>query len=726
MAIYGVTYPNYPDYDQWEVHDEFGGSTSGNLSILVGQSVYYSAPFDRGFFCVARTSAKDHWSVYKTNLISGASSVVHEIGAIGGANTYDVFSLTVSPSGDDILVAYTSSTVGGYPLYLARSTDYGDTWSTATKPTFTNLDHVNYITLFRLASNPNVLYHSDGYDHLYPIYRSYDNGSTWSSNINIPPASTFCAARMPSVFLNYDTIILVSYIYSPALEYVYTLNLPTGVIESYLISDDGVFYAYDNNRHNVFGSYCRLNSQPPAETLSHGAFQDPPIFITESEVIFHSEAYPLIDTVKTQWQDVRACFEYPVQKVNGKTKTNSYIALNRNGVLGIISPRPSGNPYVDFFFNTGDEKLFGVKMPSTGSYPYGIPATWQLNDVNGLVSSGNLWAAIGEFDDPTILYGTAPFDNGFYSLSLDYRTFPAPKVFVISKTLVFADPPETAVVHEFPYALYSIRRISCSKNGNEVMVFCSGAAGAAPRLLLRSFDGGTSFTEFPDAISTEPASTMIYKSHRLDCGTNWPSDLIGLWSGDSSHNKVSTDFGATWLTLPQFGDLYNQLPSDPLFIYNQKIIHVFEEVGPIDPEMRWSVTDLITRASLYYENSGAYTVSDMTPALINEYKSFGCAILFPNSGTNPPVIATSNEIIYYNNKGSVLYGEDQPIRDCYGFALDKSYGTCHGASTVIFNEDGTIGLGPPIVGDFLIHLATTYSQFFTSFIETVETSLKPE
>jgi hypothetical protein len=719
MAVYGVTYPNYPDYDQWEVHDESGGTVTGSLSIPVGQTVQFSAPFDRGFFCVAKTSAKDYWSVYKTDLISGSSSIVHEIGEIGESDTYDVFSLTVSPSGEDVLIAYTSSTVGGYPLYLARSTDYGDSWSTATKPTFTNLNHVNYITLFRVASNPNVLYHSDGYDDLYPIYRSYDNGATWSANINTPPGSTTCAARMPSVFLNYDKIILVSYTYSPALEYVYTLDLPTGVIHTYLISDDGAFYAVDNNRHNTFGSYCRLDSQPPAETTSHGSFQDPPIFITEAEVIFHSEASPLIDTVKTQWQDVRSCFTYPAQKINGKTKTNSYIALNRNGFIGIISPRPSGNPYIDFFFDTGDEKLYGVSHPAAGLYPVGTPATWAVNDINGLVSTGELWEELPIGYNPTVIYNVAPFDRGFYTLSKDDLPFPDGYIYRLRKTLVLEDHPVTTVVYEIADASYSNVTLICSKDGAEVLISCAKAAPNSKT--FRSYNYGEDFYEF--------SGLNVTGCYRFN-GLHWPQDLFATLGGDEEPLATSSDFAGTWnnIPIPASRD-QNLMPSSPMFVYTPVIIQQSWISGPIKT-ISWMKVRLVSRdISSVTDNTGIPLSGNAVPDLF-AIRSFGC-VLFPPNHTyaaiaNPPILTSQYETVFYNDRAGILESADQGVKDCYGFAMDKVYGCCRGSSTVTFNEDGSIGLAPPIVGDFLIHLSPTYSQFFTAFIETVETSLKPE
>jgi hypothetical protein len=166
------------------------------------------------------------------------------------------------------------------------------------------------------------------------------------------------------------------------------------------------------------------------------------------------------------------------------------------------------------------------------------------------------------------------------------------------------------------------------------------------------------------------------------------------------------------------------MPSSPTFYYGEQAIQtsVISKVG--DDDLVWSIANLSTGA-VYGQTVATGAASASTP-LVFAWKSFGCCNLPQQQYLNPPVVVTANEIIYYNSRTGVFDGTTQPIKDCYGFPIDKTYGFCRGASTLVFNESGTIGLAPNIDGDFLIYLAPDYSQFFTSFVLSVETNLRPE
>ncbi len=193
----------------------------------------------------------------------------------------------------------------------------------------------------------------------------------------------------------------------------------------------------------------------------------------------------------------------------------------------------------------------------------------------------------------------------------------------------------------------------------------------------------------------------------------------------------SNDLGYTYTGVFLAGEIVEQLPASPIFYYGQKTIQASLVPWGVYDYIVWSIINLETGAVIGTSpvelNSGA-----ALPPKAFAWKSFGCCFLPKDNGiyaaiaANPPVVVTANEIIYYNSRIGVFDGTAQPVKDCYGFPIDKTYGFCQGASTLVFNESGTIGLAPNIDGDFLIYLAPDYSQFFTSFVLSVETNLRPE
>lgn len=715
MPIYGVVLND----EAWTVYDSLGVSSSGVLwetnpeSLSTGIRAHY----DRGFYSLSSPYPAARINVHRTNLKTGVTDLVHSVGAYAGSDNYVALSLTSTPDGSDVLFAWATD-ADSWLLHLSRSTDYGETWSSVSKPTFTDIDEPGYWEMWRIAYNPEWLFRGYIFDS-GQIYKSTDYGATWSANINVPP--NYCASRLPSTFLNYDTILLESpqnETYFPGgVSSIYALNLVTNAITEYLLADNEADYLGDNARHRSFGSICRMDSQPPTETESHGTRDDPAILSTETGLITNTDASTFVALTKTEWQDIHDCYGFPVPQVLGGTNANSYLCFNRNGTVGVVMPKIPGVSSVDFWFNTGDEKLYGVEVPAAGNYEYDVPALWALNDINREVVAGQLWDTPDNYNYPPKIFNTANFDRGFYTLSRE-GVLNSSYIFRLRKTDVFA-APYTEIIYEIAYDAYSSFSLICSKDGQEILIsfYTTGYGGSAPSITYRSFDGGETFSTIDKGVTG---------AHRYTASSD---ALFWMYSGDSDYLTRSLDFAETSDGFYVPGYLYAQMPIKPTFYYGNKTIQMSLVPG-LWSSIIWSTLNF---------SSGA--VISTTPMLMDSgnasvplktsWLSFGCCYLPPNAGgyaqtVNSPVLVSANETIYYNSRDSVIYGTTQPIKDCYGFQIDKTYGLCRGASTIVFNESGTIGLAPNIDGDFLIYLAPDYSQFFTSFVKSVETNLRPE
>lgn len=719
MPVYGVVLSSV----DWTVYDSSGVSSSGVLwetnpdSIDTGAQAYY----DRGFYTLSYPYPVNRINVHRTNLKTGVTDLVYSIGNYAGSDTYVALSLTATPDGLDVLFIWTTD-ADSWLMHLSRSTDGGDTWSDVSRPTFTDIESSGYWEMWRIAHNPDWLFKWYVIDK-DQIYKSTDYGLTWSANINIPP--NYCASRPVSVFLNYDTILLESpqnETYFPGgVSSIYALNLVTNAITEYLIADDEGDYLGDNARHRSFGSICRMDSQPPAETESHGPRDDPPILSTEQGLIANTEASTFVALTKTEWQDIHDCYGFPVQQALGGTSANSYLCFNRNGTVGVIMPKIPGISWIDFWFNTGDEKLYGVEVPAAGDYASAVPATWALNDINGEVTTDQVWAT--PTGGTTTIYNTATFDRGFYTLT----QYPdgGGSIFQLYRTDVFA-APYSELLHEIAYvSAYTIRSVICSSDGQEILVrFGSTTGDYRTTKTLRSFDYGETFSE------TNEVSVFgkLLNWNRYDGS----SETVFAFDPSSDGDTIvrSEDFGATIMELPIANEPLYLMPSSPTFYYGQKAIQTSRVQSGFDDDVVWSLVTLASGNVVATDQIDMADGNGDTPIRFS-WLSFGCCNLPPTTGgyattANPPVVVTANEIIYYNSRTGVFDGTTQPIKDCYGFPIDKTYGFCRGASTLVFNESGTIGLAPNIDGDFLIYLAPDYSQFFTSFVQSVETNLRPE
>lgn len=720
MPVYGVVVNSA----NWTVYDSSGVSSSGVLwetnpdSLYTGKRAYY----DRGFYTLSSPVPVTRINVHRTNLKTGVTDLVHSIGNYAGADTYVALSLTATPDGLDVLFIWTTA-ADSWLMHLSRSTDGGATWADVSRPTFTDINGSGYWEMWRIAHNPDWLFRGYVFDN-DQIYKSTDYGLTWSANINVPP--NYCASRLPSVFLNYDTILLESpqnETYFPGgVSSIYALNLVTNAITEYLIADDEGDYLGDNARHRSFGSICRMDSQPPAETESHGPRDDPPIISTEQGLITNTEASTFVALTKTEWQDIQDCYGFPVQQSLGGTSANSYLCFNRNGTVGVVMPKIPGVSAVSFWFNTSDERLYGVEVPAAGDYASAVPALWALNDINGEITAGQVWET--PTGGTTTIYNTATFDRGFYTLTKSPDG--GSSIFQLYRTDVFA-APYSELLYEIAYVYgYTISSVICSSDGQEILIRFGKTVPPANRTTktIRSFDYGETFSSSDE---TE-VSGDLFDWHRY----TGASDTVFAWDsfGDADDLVKSSNFGTDRSDLPLTNEPLERMPSSPTFYYGEKTIQTSVVTGGIDDDIVWSIANLSTGAV-----SGTTPVtmdagSASTP-LVFSWKSFGCCNLPPATGgyaviANPPVVVTADETIYYNSRAGVFDGTTQPIKDCYGATLNKDFGFCRGQSTLVFNETGSIGLAPNIDGDFLIYLAPTYSQFFTSFVQSVETNLRPE
>jgi hypothetical protein len=728
MPVYGVQVPvslGVPPYGttgEWKVYGSLGLETSGFLweTEPIPLSFAGHAAFDRGFYSVTyEQSGRGRINVHKTNLKTGITDLVHYVGTYGGADQLYVASITCNPDGNDIWLIWTTS-ADGWLMHLERSSNYGATWSSVSRPTFDGLDDPFWVPMWRIAKYPTWLFRGDAID-ANQIYRSFDDGLTWQPNINIPPG-TYCSGLLPKTFLNYETILLrapQSETYFPGeASRIYTLNLETGVITDYLIADNEVAYLnLDNARPRSFGTILRMDSQPPAMTESHGPRDDPPIISTELGLITNTEASTFVALTQSEWQNIKDCYGFPVPQVLGGTSANSYLCFNRNGTVGVVMPKIPGVSSVDFWFNTGDEKLYGVEVPAAGNYEYDVPALWALNDINREVVAGQLWDTPDNYNYPPKIFNTANFDRGFYTLSRE-GVLNSSYIYRLRKTDVFA-APYTEIIYEITYAAYSSFSLICSKDGQEILIsfYTTGGGGAAPSITYRSFDGGETFSIVAKGVTG---------AHRYTASSD---ALFWLHEGDSDYFVRSLDFAETSSGIYVPGNLYEQHPIKPTFYYGNKTIQMSLVPG-LWSSIIWSTLNfssgVVVSTTPMLMDSGNASVP-----LKTSWLSFGCCYLPPSAGgyaqtVNSPVLVSANETIYYNSRDSVIYGTTQPIKDCYGFQIDKTYGLCRGASTIVFNESGTIGLAPNIDGDFLIYLAPDYSQFFTSFVLSAETNLRPE
>ncbi len=719
MPIYGVVLND----EAWTVYDSLGVSSSGVLwetnpeSLSTGIRAHY----DRGFYSLSSPYPAARINVHRTNLKTGVTDLVHSVGAYAGSDNYVALSLTSTPDGSDVLFAWATD-ADSWLLHLSRSTDYGETWSSVSKPTFTDIDEPGYWEMWRIAYNPEWLFRGYIFDS-GQIYKSTDYGATWSANINVPP--NYCASRLPSTFLNYDTILLESpqnETYFPGgVSSIYALNLVTNAITEYLLADNEADYLGDNARHRSFGSICRMDSQPPTETESHGTRDDPAILSTETGLITNTDASTFVALTKTEWQDIQDCYGFPVPQALGGTSANSYLCFNRNGTVGVVMPKIPGISSVDFWFNTGDEKLYGVEVPAAGDYASAVPATWALNDINGEVTTDQVWAT--PTGGTTTIYNTATFDRGFYTLTKSPDG--GGSIFQLYRTDVFA-APYSELLQEIAYvSAYTIRSVICSSDGQEILVrFGSTTGDYRTTKTIRSFDYGETFSESDET----GVLGLLFDWHRYSGST----ETVFAWDtfGDADDLVRSENFGATNSDLPLANEPLNRMPSSPTFYYGNKAIQTSQVDNFPDDDIVWAIANLSTGVVTGTTPVAMIAGSAITP-LSFAWKSFGCCNLPPTTGgyattANPPVVVTANEIIYYNSRTGIFDGTTQPIKDCYGFPIDKTYGFCRGASTLVFNESGTIGLAPNIDGDFLIYLAPDYSQFFTSFVLSDETNLRPE
>jgi len=726
MPVYGVQVPvnlGVPPYGttgEWKVYGSLGLVSSGFLweTEPIPLSFAGHAAFDRGFYSVTdELSGRGRINVHKTNLKTGITDLVHYVGTYGGADELYVVSITCNPDGNDIWLIWTTS-ADGWLMHLEKSSNYGATWSSVSRPTFDGLDDALDVPMWRIAKYPTWLFRGDAND-ADQIYRSFDDGLTWQPNINIPPG-TYCSGILPRGFLNYETLLLrapQNETYFPGeASRIYTLNLETGVITDYLLADNEVAYLnLDNARPRSFGTILRMDSQPPAETESHGPRDDPPIISTELGLITNTEASTFVALTRSEWQNIKDCYGFPVPQILGGTSATSYLCFNRNGTVGVVMPKIPGVSSVDFWFNTGDEKLYGVEVPVAGDYASAVPATWALNDVNGEIVSGQVWET--PTGDTTKLYNTSHFERGFYTLTRE--KYGLGYIYRLWKTDVFA-APYSQMIYEIDYEFYSSYSLICSKDGQEILISFTTVGGglSAPSRTLRSFNGGETFAE----LTGSRAGWHRYTGDNT---------LFSMYYSDSDYMIRSNDFGYTYTGVLLAGEIVEQLPASPIFYYGQKTIQASLVPGGFYDDIVWSIINLETGTFIGTSPVTMDSGSALPPKTF-AWKSFGCCFLPKNNGiyaaiaANPPVVVTANEIIYYNSRIGVFDGTTQPIKDCYGFPVDKTYGFCRGSSTLVFNESGTIGLAPNIDGDFLIYLAPDYSQFFTSFVLSVETNLRPE
>lgn len=174
MAVIGVLMPDIGQSDgTWTTYDLNGQVATGSVyPVEFGQEIVYRAPYNSGFYTLTEGPGWAFICLYKTDVLSGTSSLLLEIGDINENNPLNsLVSVGVisSKDGEEVTVAYYKPSTNEFRY--VRSVDGGSSFSSSA--IFNGFVLFGDAMLVRLPSSSNAI----------TLYQdNQDGGELWCSN----------------------------------------------------------------------------------------------------------------------------------------------------------------------------------------------------------------------------------------------------------------------------------------------------------------------------------------------------------------------------------------------------------------------------------------------------------------------------------------------------------------------------------------------------------------
>lgn len=141
----------------WATYDLGGTVDTGTVyPTQFGQVITHRAPYNSGFYTLAEGPGLGFLLVYKTDVLTGTSSLILQIGTMNEANPANALNglgIIASKTGSEVLVMYSDAS---YTAYFRLSSNGGGTFGAPINSTF-GVEWYGLYMYVRLSTSPNAI-----------------------------------------------------------------------------------------------------------------------------------------------------------------------------------------------------------------------------------------------------------------------------------------------------------------------------------------------------------------------------------------------------------------------------------------------------------------------------------------------------------------------------------------------------------------------------------------